>query len=117
MNFSRSDYKGDFEGADTFTAGAVFQVHDRLAHERWQQDRLGVKPRHIWQEAVERWHLDSKHKATHSDDIAKLRWLHAYLGDKQLDEIDRGAQSDTQAGPRLLSSAKNWVAPATDLST
>jgi hypothetical protein len=33
--------------------------------------------------------LETKHKATHGDDIAKLRWLHAYLGDKQLDEIDR----------------------------
>lgn len=65
------------------------QVHDRLAHERWQQDRLGVKPRHTWQEAVERWHLESKHKATHSDDIAKLRWLHPYLGGLHLDEIDR----------------------------
>jgi integrase len=33
--------------------------------------------------------LETKHKATHGDDIAKLRWLHPYLGDKHLDEIDR----------------------------
>ena len=65
------------------------EVHDRLAHTRWEQARLGVKPRHDWQEAAERWLLETKHKATHRDDIAKLRWLHAYLGDKQLDEIDR----------------------------
>jgi integrase len=65
------------------------EVHDRLAHDRWEQDRLGVKARHDWQEAAERWLLETKHKATHGDDIAKLRWLHPYLGDKQLDEIDR----------------------------
>lgn len=48
-----------------------------------------MKARHTWQEAVERWHLESKHKATHQDDIAKLRWLHPYLGGRYLDEIDR----------------------------
>jgi integrase len=65
------------------------EVHDRLAHDRWQQARLGVRVRHDWQEAAERWILETKHKATHRDDIAKLRWLHPYLGDKHLDEIDR----------------------------
>jgi hypothetical protein len=33
------------------------------------------------------------------DDIAKLRWLHPYLGDKQLDEIDR-TLIDHQVRPR-----------------
>jgi integrase len=33
--------------------------------------------------------LETKHKATHSDDKAKLRWLDQYLGGKYLDEIDR----------------------------
>ncbi len=65
------------------------EVHDRLAHARWEQERLGVKARFDWQQAAERWILETKHKASHGDDIAKLRWLHAYLGDKHLDEIDR----------------------------
>ncbi len=65
------------------------QVHDRLAAARWEQDRLGVKPRHSWEEAVVRWLLETKHKATHDDDKAKLRWLDPYLGGKGLDEIDR----------------------------
>jgi integrase len=65
------------------------EVHDRLAHQRWEQARLGVRPRHDWQEAAERWILETKHKATHRDDIAKLRWLHSYMGGKYLDEIDR----------------------------
>jgi integrase len=33
--------------------------------------------------------LESKHKATHADDKAKLRWLDRYLGGLHLDEIDR----------------------------
>jgi integrase len=65
------------------------QVHDRVAAARWEQDRLGVKPRHTWEEAVMRWLLESKHKATHADDKAKLRWLDPFLGGKYLDEIDR----------------------------
>ena len=35
-----------------------------------------------------RWLLETRHKATHEDDKAKLRWLDNYLGGKQLDEID-----------------------------
>jgi len=65
------------------------KVHDRLANQRWEQARLGVKPRHTWEEAVVRWLLETKHKATHDDDIAKLRWLDPYLGGLHLDEIDR----------------------------
>lgn len=65
------------------------QVHDRLAAARWEQDRLGVKPRHTWEEAVVRWLLETKHKATHEDDKRMLRWLDPYLGGKHLDEIDR----------------------------
>jgi len=65
------------------------QVHDQLAAARWEQDRLGVKPRHTWEEAVVRWLLETKHKATHEGDKAKLRWLDPYLGGKQLDDIDR----------------------------
>jgi len=65
------------------------QVHDKLAAARWEQERLGLKVRHSWQEAVVRWLLETKHKATHESDKAKLRWLDSYLGGKYLDEIDR----------------------------
>lgn len=65
------------------------QVEARLKRERWEQDRLGVRPRHTWEEAAVRWLLETKHKATHGEDKAKLRWLDPYLGGKQLEEIDR----------------------------
>ena len=65
------------------------KVHDRVANARWEQDRLGVKPRHTWEEAVLRWLLETTHKATHEGDKSKLRWLDVYLGGRYLDEIDR----------------------------
>lgn len=65
------------------------QVHDRLSVSRWEQARLGVKPRHVWEQAVLRWLQETTHKATHDDDKAKLRWLDPYFAGKYLDEIDR----------------------------
>jgi len=85
----RGESKPLQQGTGTSDRREAQEVHDQLAHSRWEQARLGVKARHDWQEAAERWLLEARHKATHGDDIAKLRWLHPYLGDKQLDEIDR----------------------------
>ncbi len=48
-----------------------------------------MKPRRSWEEAVLRWLLETRHKATHDDDKAKLRWLDPFLGGRFLDEIDR----------------------------
>jgi integrase len=41
------------------------------------------------EEAVVRWLLETKHKATHDSDKAKLRWLDTYLGGRQINGIDR----------------------------
>ena len=48
-----------------------------------------MRESHTWEEAAVRWLLETKHKATHGDDKAKLRWLDTYLGGRQLEEIDR----------------------------
>ena len=63
------------------------EYHDRLKVSLWEQERLGVKPRHSWQEAAGRWIEETPHKATHHQDVAKLKWLHPILGDLMLDEI------------------------------
>lgn len=85
----RGESRGLQQSTGTTDKRQAQQVHDRLANARWEQERLGVKPRHTWEEAAVRWLLETKHKATHEDDKAKLRWLDQYLGGKQLDEIDR----------------------------
>ena len=65
------------------------QYEARLKRELWEQDRLGVKPRRNWREAVVQYLQETRHKATHAGDIAKLRYLDRALGELALDEIKR----------------------------
>lgn len=66
------------------------EFHDRLKAERWEQQKLGAKPRRTWEEAVLKFLEESAHKRTHERDKSILRWLDSVLGGKHLDEIDRG---------------------------
>jgi integrase len=63
------------------------EYHDRLKASLWEQERLGTRPRYSWQQAAGRWIEETSHKATHKDDIAKLKWLHSILGGLMLDEV------------------------------
>jgi len=63
------------------------EYHDRLKASLWEQERLGTKPRYSWQQAAGRWLEETTYKATHEQDIAKLKWLHPILGELMLDEI------------------------------
>jgi integrase len=62
---------------------------DRLKAKRWDQEKLGTKPRHTWEEAVLKFLEETTHKRTHDRDKSILRWLDSLLGGKHLDEIDR----------------------------
>jgi len=75
--------------AGTEDRKAAQEYHDRLKAERWRVHQLGEKPRRTWQEAVVRWLREKEHKADIGKDVAKLKWLHPYLGERYLDEIDR----------------------------
>ena len=63
------------------------EYHDKLKVSLWEQQRLGVKPRRAWKEAVVRWLLETSDKATHQEDVNMLRWLDPLLGPLMLDEI------------------------------
>ena len=63
------------------------EYHDKLKASLWEQQRLGVKPRRAWKEAVVRWLAETSEKATHQEDVRKLRWLDPFLGSLMLDEI------------------------------
>ena len=67
------------------------EYHDRLKAQLWEQQRIGVKARHTWREAVVRFITEAEcaGKASLSNDRHALRWLDPYLGDKCLDEIDK----------------------------
>ncbi|MDR3410761.1 MAG: site-specific integrase [Formivibrio sp.] len=64
------------------------EFHDRLSAQMWEQNRLGVKPRRSWKEAVVRWLEETAEKATHHEDRRKLIWLDTFLGGLVLDEIN-----------------------------
>ena len=63
------------------------ELHDKLKASLWDQERLGIRPVKSWREAVLRWIVETSDKATHKEDLAKLRWLDAFLGKRGLDEI------------------------------
>lgn len=60
--------------------------------ERWEQQKLGAKPRRTWEEVVLKLLQETEHKRPHERDKAIFRWLDAYL-----DEIDRALIDDIKA--------------------
>lgn len=54
----------------------------------WEEGRLGIKPKRSWREAVIRWISETADKATHEEDKRKLVWLHMFLGDLTLNDIN-----------------------------
>ena len=65
------------------------ELHDKLKAELWRTQKLGVKPKRSWNDAVVRWLKESTHKATIESDKSHLRWLDRYLRDKDLEGISR----------------------------
>src|SRR5450759_2505119 len=66
---------------------AARELHDKLKASLWDQERLGIKPKRSWREAVVRWLEETSEKATHREDKKKLSWLHSFLVDLTLDQI------------------------------
>ena len=64
------------------------EYHDKLKAGMWEEGRLGIKLKHSWKEAVVRWLLETSDKATHNEDVRKLAWMDAYLGNYLLNDID-----------------------------
>jgi integrase len=65
------------------------EYHDKLKAEAWRVCQLGEKPLRTWDEAALKWLTETKHKVTHQEDLAKVRWLHQFLRGRMLDSIDR----------------------------
>ena len=65
---------------DTADRKEAAELHDKLKSEVWRVQRLGDRPKRIWQDAVVRWLREQAHKASLRDDKRMLRWLHRSLG-------------------------------------
>ena len=82
------------------------EYHDKLKASRWDQQRLGIKPKHSWNEAVVRYLEEKSHKATQSDDKAHLRWVDRFLNGLNLDAINRDLLDKIMA-ERMASGVSN----------
>jgi integrase len=91
--------------ADTDKAKAQ-EYHDKLKASLWDQERLGVRPRHTWNEAVVRFLAETTHKASQADDKMHLRWLDRYLSGLELEAINRELLDRIRAA-RLAGGLKN----------
>ncbi|GAB1233585.1 site-specific integrase [Ferrigenium sp. UT4] len=65
------------------------ELHDSLKAEAWRVQKMGDKPDYVWDEAALKFIKETQHKATHRDDVSRLRWVQPHLTGKKLAEIDR----------------------------
>lgn len=72
--------KGVRRSAGTSVFSDAKALEDKLNHDAWLQDRMGVKPPKSWQEAVVKWLDEKAGKLSIQDDIEKLKWLDQYIG-------------------------------------
>jgi hypothetical protein len=57
--------------ASTADRRKAHEFIDRLKAERWEQDKLGAKPRYRWEDAVLKFIDETAHKRSHDRDKAK----------------------------------------------
>jgi hypothetical protein len=65
------------------------ELHDKLKSEVWRLQKLGDRPRRLWQDAAIRWLREQSHKASLEDYKEKLRWLDRYLANRELESVNR----------------------------
>ena len=57
----------------TSDAAKAQEYHDKLKASLWDQERLGIKPSHSWNDAVVRYLAETSHKASQESDKIHLR--------------------------------------------
>lgn len=65
-------------------------LEDRLNHEAWLNEKMGIKPPRSWDEATVMWLNEKQGKKSYRDDVIRLRCLRPYLGSvADLNKINR----------------------------
>lgn len=64
------------------------ELHDKLKHELWRQEKLGEKPKRLWDEACIRWLQENQDKKSLGSDKIKIRLLPELRG-LQLEDMTR----------------------------
>lgn len=77
------------QSAGTADRQAAEELHDRLKAEMWRIERLGEKPKRLWEEAVVQWLKEKGHKASLEKDKEIFRWVDSRLRGKLLQDVNR----------------------------
>ena len=78
-----------YKSSQTANKKQATEYEAKLRNSLWEQKRLGVKPKFIWQEAVVRYIDETSYKKSHITDMYHLRWLSPHLDGMYLHEINR----------------------------
>ena len=100
------------QSAGTSNRAKAQEYHDKLKSSLWDQERLGIKPSHSWNEAVVRYLAETSHKASQVSDLIHLRWLDKFLNGVDLKTINRDVLDRIMASriaERVANSSVNRV--------
>ncbi|WP_254776337.1 site-specific integrase [Nitrosomonas sp. Nm34] len=89
ISFTRPSGERVRRSAATEDRTQAQELHDKLKAESWRITKLGEKPKRTWDEAAYKWLMETQHKKTHHDDVAKISWLQQFFRGKLLDELTR----------------------------
>lgn len=65
-------------------------LEDKLNHDAWMYDRMGIKPPKKWEDAVVKWLKEKAGKISIQDDVERLKWLDQHFGScKDINLISR----------------------------
>lgn len=93
----KGEIKPFYKSTETAIKRDAQKYHDKLQAERWELDKLGVKPRHTWDQAAAKFLEETSYKRTHEWDKSMLRWFQPYLGGKDLLDINRALLDQVKA--------------------
>lgn len=85
----RGELKNFYQSTETANKRQAQRLHDKLCAERWELDKIGIKPVRTWDDATEKWLEETSHKRTHEWDKSMIRWFKPHLGGRFLNTINR----------------------------
>lgn len=89
IRFTAANGQRVHQSTETADRTAAQELHDTLKAQYWREVKLGERPLYLWNDAVVQWLKETAHKATHTDDISKLRWLDQHLSGRELTSLTR----------------------------
>lgn len=101
------------ESSGTGDRQAAQELHDRLKADWWRIERLGEKPKRLWEEAVIQWLKEKSHKASLEKDKEIFRWVEPWLSGVEIARIDRALLfriSEAKARASNESTANRYMA-------